>query len=328
MRNNRSGSVLVYVVWVVLLLSVFAAGIGSQAHAALDLSDRMLSQLRARYIARGAVQYAARLLALDPSPAADDLNESWANAPLLFGQHPMVPQGFTVRGVFPEGSGNRGVIDEDRRISLNAAPDEILTRLVEQTGGIPREDARQIVEAIEDWRDADSDERSFGAEDYYYRSLSDAYDCKDAPFQNIEELRLIRGMTPDLYQRLEPYVTVYGSGRVNLNTAERPVLEALGLSASGVASLLAFRTGEDSTEASGDERRLVSVVTLQDELRPYLTAEDLHQLAVLAQQNLIGTASEAIRLTVDVEEDQHPASRVRLAAVIDRQGHMKLWSER
>ena len=328
MNRGKKGSILLYVVWMVLLLSVFAAGIGSRAHAALDLSDRLLSQLRARYIARGAVQYAARLLQLDPSPSADTLSEPWGNAPMLFRQHPLVSGGFIVRGRRGGASAPNGVIDEDRRLNLNVAAADTLARLIEQTGGIPREDARQIVEAIEDWRDADSDERSFGAEDYYYRSLSDAYDCKDAPFQNIEELRLIRGMTPDLYQRLEPYVTVYGSGRVNLNTAERPVLEALGLSASGVASLLAFRTGEDSTEASGDERRLVSVVTLQDELRPYLTAEDLHQLAVLAQQNLIGTASEAIRLTVDVEEDQHPASRVRLAAVIDRQGHMKLWSER
>lgn len=328
MRRGSEGSVLVYVVWIVLLLSVFAAGVGSQAHAALELSDRLLAQLRARYIARGAVHYAARLLALDPSPSADNLSEPWADAPAMFGQHPLVSGGFIVTGQPQEGSAARGVLDEDRRMNLNVAPVEVLARLVEQAGGVPRDEARQIADAIEDWRDADSDERSFGAEDYYYRSLPEAYDCKDGPFENAEELRLIRGVSSQLYRRLEPYVTVYGSGRINLNTAERPVLEALGLSADGVSGLLAYRSGEDSAADSGDERRLIGVTVLLDELASYVPAEDLHELSLLASAGVIGTASEAIRLMIETQDELDPASRVRLTSVIDRKGHVQLWEER
>ena len=79
-------------------------------------------------------------------------------------------------------------------------------------------------------RDEDDDERSYGAEDAYYRSRGFQYECKDEPFENVEELLLLRGMSPDLYRDVAPHVTVFGSGQLNLNTADDAALRALGLS--------------------------------------------------------------------------------------------------
>jgi hypothetical protein len=52
--------------------------------------------------------------------------------------------------------------------------------------------------AIMDWRDEDSDISNFGAENEYYLSLPQPYYCKNAPFEVLEEILLVRGATPEL----------------------------------------------------------------------------------------------------------------------------------
>lgn len=57
------------------------------------------------------------------------------------------------------------------------------------------------VDAILDWLDyGDMDEsRQEGAENEYYASLETPYPCKNGPMDSIEELLLIKGITPELY---------------------------------------------------------------------------------------------------------------------------------
>jgi general secretion pathway protein K len=56
-----------------------------------------------------------------------------------------------------------------------------------------------VVDSILDWRDPDDFYRVNGAENDYYHSLKEPYDCKNANLDSIEELLLIRGVTPDLF---------------------------------------------------------------------------------------------------------------------------------
>ncbi|ASV75765.1 putative general secretion pathway protein K [Thermogutta terrifontis] len=55
-----------------------------------------------------------------------------------------------------------------------------------------------IADAIMDWLDADDEPREFGAEIEYYSGLSPAYATKNGPLETIEELLLVRGVTPEL----------------------------------------------------------------------------------------------------------------------------------
>ncbi|HJL06066.1 MAG TPA: type II secretion system protein GspK [Polyangiaceae bacterium LLY-WYZ-15_(1-7)] len=101
------------------------------------------------------------------------------------------------------------------------------------------------VGAIIDWWDFDVDRTVFdpgraevsnsGSEDDIYRRLDDPYDAKNAPFDSLEELRLVRGMGDDFWSTfVEPrpddpqarIVTIYGSGSVNPNEAPPEVLLA------------------------------------------------------------------------------------------------------
>jgi len=320
--------VLIYVVWIVLLLSLFAVGVGSQALRTLNFSERLSEQLRAAYIARGALQVAALALEHDPTPAVDSMTDRWAEDPSLFLDHPLFGGSFRVTsGMTATGQPHYGLQDEERRINLNTAPEKVLERLLEAAGGLPQREASEVADAIADWRDEDTDERPHGAERFYYQSLREAYDCKDGPFENVEELLLVKGVTPEVYQKLEPWVTVYGSGRVNLNTAGAPVLRALELSEPGVAGFLLFRSGEDSVEGTSDDRQLVSIGNLQAELKAYVPAEDLARLAQLAQQQLLTVRSDAFRLQIQAQ-DHHSWSRMQAMGILDRKGHVKLWSER
>jgi general secretion pathway protein K len=87
-----------------------------------------------------------------------------------------------------------------------------------------------LVDAIVDWVDADDIPEPAGAESMYYQSLRPPYRASNAPLQTIREMRLIKGMTSEIMDKLLQYVTVYpqdGESRVNINTADLMVLQAL-----------------------------------------------------------------------------------------------------
>lgn len=56
----------------------------------------------------------------------------------------------------------------------------------------------EISEAIFDWIDEDTDQRDHGAENEYYQSLTPPYECKNGKLETLDELLLIRGVTPQL----------------------------------------------------------------------------------------------------------------------------------
>ncbi len=71
---------------------------------------------------------------------------------------------------------------------------------------------------IADWMDPDSEPRLPDSENV----------AKNAPLWSVDELKLIGGMNKDIFEKISPYVTVYGNNQVNINTADLPVLVSLG----------------------------------------------------------------------------------------------------
>ena len=327
-HHSMHGSVLLYVVWAVLLLSVFATSVASQVVAAINLSDRLADQLQSSYITHAAVSFLTRALAADRTQAVDGLHEMWSDNPAVFSTHELAGGTFTVMHRAPDSDEPRyGMVDEDGKLSLNAAPAAVLAGLMEAVGGLREQEAQEVAVAIEDWRDTDDVERPDGAESIYYRSLRDGYDCKNGPLENVEELLLIRGVTPDVYERVRPYVTVYGSGRLNLNTASTPVLQALGLSAEGIEGFTQYRAGEDNTEGTDDDRLLTSVGAFASDLNTFMPTKDIGRISALAAQNVFGVKSTAFRAEISATLPKS-ASAVHALCVIDRDGRVRLWSER
>jgi len=87
-------------------------------------------------------------------------------------------------------------------------------------------EARNVVDALVDWIDADDQESEFGAESSFYQSLVKPYNCRNGPVRYMEELLLVKGISQALLfgegdkKGLADYLTVYGdNGKVNFNTA-------------------------------------------------------------------------------------------------------------
>jgi len=156
------------------------------------------------------------------------------------------------------------IIDEDSKINLNSAWRDPLTqmRLASQIMGLisgPQyeplftsrdgdgqySDRMQICGALIDWADANQDLTtcdfrsgvgpSTGPEDSFYQLLDPPYFRKNAPYDSLEELHMVRGVSDDFWANfIDPdpknpkrrNVTVWGSGKINVNTANPMTLLA------------------------------------------------------------------------------------------------------
>ena len=136
-----------------------------------------------------------------------------------------------------------GLADEASKLNINLASREAIRKLIVAVLGRGEADARLLADAIADWRDFGKHASEGFFSDDYYKNLAYPYPMKDHPFERPDELLLVKGVDRKIYEALLPYVTVYGDGRVNVNTASRRVLEAIGLEGDVVEKVLKVRRG-------------------------------------------------------------------------------------
>jgi len=143
------------------------------------------------------------------------------------------------------------VTDEGGKIPINSVDDTVLNHVFVNLGVDPKQ-ASVISDSILDWRDKDDEHRLNGAESDYYEGLPRPYIAKNAPLDSLEELLLVKGVTPELfYGGTEDYpiglrdiFTVF-TPRRNLNVMHAPaeVLRAFfGLDQDELTQLLDVRS--------------------------------------------------------------------------------------
>ena len=208
-RPSEEGMALIVVLWLVVLLSVMAAGHSRNVHADTMLAARQVGLAKARALAEaGAHRAIIDLLGLhDGSP---------------------LPVNGTVSGVDVFGQGvNIAIRDATGLVDLNTAGAELLNELL-AVAGTEQFLRREIVDAILDWRDGDDLRHLHGAEDDDYIADDVGWTVRDGPFTAVEELKYVKGVNQDLFDRLVPLVTVH-SGRpgVNVDYAPEPLASAL-----------------------------------------------------------------------------------------------------
>jgi general secretion pathway protein K len=262
--RERSGVAIVIVLWVVLVLSLLISGFAFTMHVETQVASFARKELKAEMLARSGIEVARMQLILDqqsPTDAGfDALNQAWATG-VANGNEEMYVNHELGDGVY-----NVKITDEESKIPINRATDLQLKRLLSLLGVDPF-DGDVIVDSILDWIDTDDLTRLNGAESDYYQSLSPSYSAKDAPMDRIEELLLVRGVTPELFHGLpvadnEPaqpglaeLCTTMSSGRVNVNTASAIVLQALlNIDDQEVQTILSRRDGPDGVPGTDDDQ--------------------------------------------------------------------------
>ena len=117
-------------------------------------------------------------------------------------------------------------VSEAARIDLNAAPRELLARLLSVLGA-SAEDAQQYSDRIVGWRTRATPETA-DKEDALYLAAGRSYLPRQAPFAHVNELGLVLGLPPALVERALPFVTVFsGAPGVDVLNAAPEVIAAL-----------------------------------------------------------------------------------------------------
>jgi type II secretory pathway component PulK len=242
---NRRGFAMLAAIWLLVAIAVvameFSLDARERGQIGLDASDRG----RARAAATGALamMQAQLELALRQGPTAGSAN---ATAGTLRGQDPWLGVDSVYSGTIMLDSIPVDVIADDlgTQLNINNMQEQQIRTLFNFVLRDATE-AGRIAQAIMDWRDVDSLPRMpDGAErDQYIREEQLALPS-NAPFRELEEMLQVKWMTPEIYNQVAPYLTTYGSGRININTADTVVLRALpGMTDAILQRILGARSG-------------------------------------------------------------------------------------
>ncbi|MFH1045533.1 MAG: hypothetical protein V1727_01030 [Candidatus Omnitrophota bacterium] len=348
---SKRASVLAVALWSLCLLSTFAVYLGFGVRQKLILVSRLDTRERLRFIASAGIKMAIlELRRKDGNSGFDGLNESWGNNKELF-DHASVGEGtFTVahEPLYMESTFNQkryGAVDEERKININTVKRPVLEKLLELVAGLDESEAQDLSATIVDWRDKDSQLSTplGSAEDSYYQELRDSYEAKDDDFEVPNELFLVKGITRETFEAIKDYITIYGSGQININTASAKVLEALGLYRSVIDKILFFRCGQDKLEATVDDNVFTSSASIVPQLSQLvaLGEGEIANLSNMIASGIITTSSTnfMIKSTGELSDTgeslqivcvfERPTFLTRpLTGEIDARGKIRYWQEK
>jgi general secretion pathway protein K len=185
---NQRGAALLIVLWIFIFLLVVAFDFSTAVREEAAAAHRYNDETQGYYLALAGFQRGVYELlqqsvgrdALDAEKRADIFDGRWREETLSGGV-------FRVRW-----------LDEGGKININRADEGTLRRVFTNLG--VEEPLRTIlVDSIMDWRDPDNLHRLNGAENEYYRSLTPPYTARNGPFDTVEDLLWVRGVTSEIF---------------------------------------------------------------------------------------------------------------------------------
>jgi len=323
-RNNR-GIALLITISVTTILVAAALEYNRRARFEVLSTASVRDRLTLSYMASSGVHTAMALLIKDKAESNfDSLQEDWANPEKIDEILQEIP--------FDNGKLSVVITDELAKIQVNALvmfPDShqfnesqvmIWERLLNVIGS---EDDLQndsnptaIVNSVKDWLDSGDDDATTGlsgAESSYYGEQDPPYKSRNGPIADLSELLLIKGITPQLYYGtkdapgLANYMTVHGlavgagtsfnwPGRININTADVPVL----------ASLLGSENQELAQAVYDYRQEMAAEKDVHDFSSPQWYKNIAGLSDVMIDSRLITTSSDVFRIrsTASINEIQ------------------------
>ncbi len=202
--KRKKASILVVCLWVIMILSILGMGLSGLVFQEIRFAKTYQRLCFSLPLARGALKEAFYLRQTDLTPAFDTFDElSKENERSFCGDN-------SYKYYFADKSSpadKSEIIDESALINLNTASKDVLMRLP----GMDEELAEKTVNS----------------------GLR--------PFSSINEVFLVEGMSKDKFMLFKDLITVYGTGKININSASKAVLLALGLDNQLVEAILRFR---------------------------------------------------------------------------------------
>ena len=248
--KKKRGSALIITLLVITTLTGLTIGFSEESSVELNLAGFSRDGYRAYQMARSGVHFALAVLANDEDKNMDSLREDWGQA----GTQPFPYE-------FPEEMSVSGkIVDENSKLNINY--------LIDEKGEIPEGSKRveqasrlfkalgfeeNLLDPLLDWLDSDNEKRPDGAESFFYQNLEEPYSCANGPFLSIGQLSLVkgfRGIVPSGEKgenRLTDFFTIFGDGKININTASQEILQSLSdnFDPSIAEAIIEYRQEED-----------------------------------------------------------------------------------
>ena len=301
--KNDKGIALMVVMWVATLLIVIAFAFSMIARTEVFSTITFKEQMTNKYLAEAGLNRAILEIIYRN---ANKNNTTNPDQGIIYST-----DGSFYHGQTGDGQYQFATTDETGKININLLSDTtavMLNNLLVNLG-VEKSQADTIVDSILDWKDGDDLHRLHGAENDYYTSLPNPYQVKDANFDNLEELMLVKGMTRDILYGVESkpglikYLTVYtSSAQININTAPLDVLKAIPLITDEmIESITSYRTADNVKK---DGSGLQSMLSAADyaKISSYVTTADSNIYTVEAiGYKTLATGNHAIKAVVRID---------------------------
>ncbi len=321
----KKGVALIVTLWVLLILSTMATSFAYRMRLAIRAAVYQRDSFKALALAQAGVERAVAELKNELETYTSS-EQSWQKG------HQMT---------LAEGKVAYNIVDEESKVCINNLLEDEKNHwnALEMLKRLPGVDS-ELAASIMDWIDEPSaTHREGGAENEYYESLAEPYPCKDGPLDTVEELLLVKGMSPyifygedindngtleigedenadgELRVGIKDLVTVYTGGRININTATAVALQAgLGLGADLIDYIVSYRENYGPLRNSEDVQTLFARTA--DSLR--VSSHTKKRLQELMKRNRVTVKSSVFRInSVGILGDGPLVKRIRTIVQIN-----------
>src|SRR3989337_1122912 len=189
---SQKGIALLMVLWVLTILMVIALSFSSMTRTETYSTLAFKEGAEKKLLAEAGIERAIMELFYRM--------QNIGMKTILEGSEVWKIDGTTYNGQTGDGNYNVRITDESGKVDINQITDahsDILRNLFKNLE-IPEDEVNSIVDCILDWKDPDDLLHLNGAEDDYYMSLPNPYKAKNANFDTLEELLLVKGMTSEI----------------------------------------------------------------------------------------------------------------------------------
>jgi len=282
-RQKQTGIALIIVMISITVLSILAAGFAYSMKVETKLAQNANSETEMTWLGLSGVELARYVLAQSLKCPYDSLNQKWAGGPGSECETNGALGGISLEN-YELGNGKFSVkiTDLERKVNINGADEATLEQALRLIG-VDAGDFSAIGGSILDWIDPDNNTHIGGTESDVYQSLDPPYYAKNKPIDDLSELLLVRGITPDIYWGgvstnhqpaafqtklgvvrpgsavaysvgLADLFTAISSGRININTAPFMTLQMIPSVDENIASeIIRLRSGPDGTDGTEDD---------------------------------------------------------------------------
>jgi type II secretory pathway component PulK len=242
--SRHHGTALIVAMTIIFVIAGLTVALCASMRVEAIASANQAAQIDAAAVERAAEQYALALIAVDKEDVFNEPEDSFAAVQVGDGYF------WILKPQTADDNTQFGLTDESSKLNMNSASRDSLLLLPNMT--------ENLVDALIDWRDTDENPSPSGAESPYYLGLgADAYNCKNAPLESVEELLLVKDWTTDI---------LYGPATTGIQTAGA-LGNASNLTLYDLLTVYSFDTNKSST---GENRININDAANAQQVRNYL----------------------------------------------------------